>query len=365
MKRIFIFCLCTVFLCCKLHAQIIIGFQPSVNGQTLDGLSLVQLVNSGAAVKKGPLKITVNDASGANVVTIQVPVITVQPGVTVLNKGMLANSVLRFGDSQSAALLNQSGRFPEGEYEYCFEFEAAGLKPGSPPDIYENCFQYMLQPTTPLLLVDPYDGAEICSTRPNFSWQPPMPVEAGMRYRVLAVLVKPKQDPTEALANNTPVVNVANLRQFTLPYPVQSPDLQKEQTYAWQVTVLNGRTIVTQSEIWTFTIHCEDSIPGAPESSYRELKPDGDKNFYIATGVLRFSFHNDYKAGKLEYEIIDLADPAKEIKKLPRINMQHGLNKVNLPLSRTGAFVAGNQYLLKVKNSANQELTLRFVYQEK
>lgn len=363
MKRIFT-CLLLVMLACRLSAQVTISFQPALSGQTLDGLTFVQLVSSSATAQKGELKITVNDAGGANVVTIQVPQVTVHPGVTTLNKGILANSRMRFGESAATALLSQTGRFPEGEYEYCYELSVTGYKPGS-PEIYENCFQYMLQPTTPLLLVDPYDGAEICSQRPNFSWQPPMPAQGDMRYRIVVVAVKPKQDPAEALTNNKPVINTANLRQFNLIYPVEAPDLQKEQTYAWQVTAHSGKTMITQSEIWTFTIHCEDSIPGSPESSYRELKADGDKNFYIATGTLRFSFQNDYKEGKLDYTIVDLADPGKVIKKLPRINMQHGLNKVNLPLSRMGSFVAGNQYLLKVKNSANQELTLRFVYQEK
>ncbi|GAA0561175.1 hypothetical protein [Chitinophaga japonensis] len=364
MKRIFV-SLLILILSGTLHAQVTISYQPALNGQTLDGLSFVQVINSGSAGLKGELRIAVNDGSGASVVSILVPQVTVYPGVTNLNKGIFANSTLRFGESPAAALLNQTGRFPEGEYEYCFELTLAGYKPGGTPEIYENCFQHMLQPTTPLLLVDPYDGSEICNRRPNFSWQPPMPLQADMRYRIVVVPVKEKQDPAEALANNTPVINQAGLRQFNLIYPVQSPDLQQEQVYAWQVTAHSGRTLITQSEIWTFTIHCEDSIPGNPESSYRELKPGSDRNFYIAGGVLRFSFHNDYKAGKLDYEIVDLADPGKVIRKLPRINMQHGLNKVNLPLSRMGAFEDGSQYLLKVKNVANQELTLRFVYQEK
>lgn len=364
MKRA-LFYLILVLLSIPTSAQVTINFLPAVNGQSLDGLSIVQLINAAGTTQQGQLSIAVKDASGMPVVNILVPRIVVRAGVNNLNKGMLGNARVQFGGGPEATTLSQTGRFPEGEYEYCYEFSAENAKPGGPPTIYENCFQHVLQPTTPLMLIDPYDGAEICNTRPNFSWQPPMPLLPDMRFRIVVVPVKEKQDPVEALANNRPVINVAELRHSNIVYPVQSPDLVKEERYAWQVTAYANKTIVTQSEIWSFRIHCDDSIPPSEDDSYRELKVETDKNFYTAPGKLRFAFTNYGQAGKLDYEIVDLANPAVPLKKLPRVTMQPGLNRIALELSDIRGMQDGNQYILKVKNATNQELTLRFIYQEK
>lgn len=355
-----------LLICLYSQAQIIISFQPALNGQTLNGLSFVQIVNSFPSEAKGAFKVMVKDINGAEVVSILVPQLSIHPGVNTLNRGVFTNSNIRFGGSPAAGILHQSGRFPEGEYEYCFELDVQQAKPSQPPIVYENCFTQALQPSTPLLLTDPYDGAEICNLRPGFSWQPPMPLQSDMRYRIIVAAVNDKQQPVEALANNRPVINVGDLRQFTIIYPAGAPDLIKEQTYAWQVTALSGRTVITQSEIWTFKVHCDDSIPAAESGTYRELKPESDKNYYIAAaGIIRFSFTNYYSAGKLDYEIIDLANPENIIKKLPRLSMQTGHNKIDLKPSGSAALKSGNQYLLKIKNAGNQELIMRFIYQDK
>jgi len=364
MKRFLLYFVLLV-ITVQAKAQVAINFIPSVAGQTLEGLSLVQLVNTTGNNLQGQLTITVKDGSGAGVVSIVVPRLPIRLGVNSLNKGILSGSRIRFGESPSAAALSQTGRFSEGEYEYCYELAVESAKPGGIPTIYENCFQHTLQPTTPLMLIDPYDQAEICNTRPNFSWQPPMPLQRDMRYRIVVAPVMERQDAVEALANNRPVINIADVRHNNLIYPVQVPDLVKEQRYAWQVTAYTGKVMLTQSEIWTFTIHCEDSIPVQQADSYRELKVEADKNFYLAPGTLRFSFYNYRQAGRLEYEIIDLSNPDVPVKKLRRINMQAGLNKIALDLQDNADIKDGNQYILKVKNVTNQELTLRFIYQEK
>lgn len=365
MKYLCCFVAC-LLACIQIQAQITMSFQPALSGQTLNGLSYVQIINAFPTASSGTFKIIVKDGGGSDVVSILVPNMTVRPGVNSLNRGQIASGSMRFGNSPAAAILHQSGKFPEGEYEYCFELEVPQTKPTQPPLVYENCFSQMIQPATPLLLIDPYDGAEICNLRPGFSWQPPMPFNPDMRYRIVVVPVKPKQPLTEALANNRPVINIGDIRQYNIIYPAGAPDLVKEQDYAWQVTALSGKTIITQSEVWQFRIHCDDSIPNGESGTYRELKPESDKNFYIASGgVIRFSFTNFYSAGRLEYEIVDLSLPENVIRKLPRVNMQAGHNKVDLKLGRSAGLVNNGQYLLKIKNAGSQELAMRFVYQDK
>lgn len=349
-------------LACPLYAQITFSYAPAANGQTLDGLTMVQMVNTRGARLDGTLNITVRDGGGAVVVNIDIPKVSLLPGGNVLHKGMLANSSMRFGSSPAAALIGQSGRFPEGEYEYCYRFLETQVKPGSDPVIHENCFQYAIQPATPLLLVDPFNGDQICNTRPSFSWQPPVPLTPDMRYRIVVAAVNDKQDGVTALANNRPVINQSGLRQQFLNYPPQVPDLVMGRQYAWQVWAYSGKTVMTRSEIWLFTVQC-DTVRTIKDS-YREAKPELDGSFYLAKEVLHFSFNNPYRAGRLDYTIRDLSDPLTEIRKLPRVNMKQGINLVDLRLSANKAFIHGHQYLMKIRNAGNKELVLKFSYAE-
>ncbi|WP_423736514.1 hypothetical protein [Chitinophaga caseinilytica] len=347
---------------CPLRAQINFNYIPAVNGQTLDGLAMVQVVNNGGATLNGALNIRVKDGAGRVVVNIDVPKVSVLPGGNVLHKGVLGNAAVRFGSSPAASLMGQSGRFPEGEYEYCFRFIQANAKPGYDPLIFENCFDHTIQPVSPLLLTDPFNGDQICNTRPSFSWQPPVPIGPDTRYRIVVAAVEEKQDGITALANNRPVINLSELRSQLLPYPPQAPDLEKGKQYAWQVWAYQGKTIITKSEIWQFTIQC-DTVKNQKDS-YREAKPALDGSFYLAKEVLYFSFNNPYRAGRLEYSIYDLSDPLTEIKKLPRVNMKQGINLVDLKLSGNKSFLHGHQYILKIRNAGNAELVLKFSYAE-
>lgn len=347
---------------CPLRAQINFNYLPAVNGLTLDGLAMVQMVNSSGATLTGGLNIRVKDAAGRVVVNIDIPQVKVLPGGNVLHKGMLGKAAMRFGSSPAASLIGQSGRFPEGEYEYCYRFIQQNIKPGADPLIHENCFDHTIQPVSPLLLTDPFNGDQICNTRPSFSWQPPVPAGTEMRYRIVVAAIGEDQDGITALANNRPVINQADLRSQLLPYPPQVPDLEKGKQYAWQVWAYNGKTIITKSEVWQFTVQC-DTVR-EQKDSYREAKPELDGSFYLAKEILHFSFTNPYRAGRLEYSIHDLSDPLTEIKKLPRVNMKQGINLVDLRLSGNKSFVHGHQYILKIRNAGNSELILKFSYAE-
>jgi hypothetical protein len=362
MHKTLLYLIGLLFAVSPLSAQVNFNFIPAINGQTIEGLSMVQIVNTGGGTLTGALIITVKDVSGKVVVNVDIPKIGILPGGNTLHKGLLANSKMRFGSSPAASLTGQSGRFPEGEYEYCFRFMELQNKPNTDPVIHENCFQHTIQPATPLLLTDPFNGDQICNTRPSFSWQPPVPFTPDMRYRITVAEMQEKQDGITALANNRPVINLADVRQQFLTYPPQVPDLVKGKQYAWQVWAYSGNTLVTKSEIWQFTVKC-DTVP-VLKDSYREAKPELDGSFYMAKEVLHFSFTNPYRAGKLDYTIQDLSDPLTEIKKLPKVNMKQGLNLVDLRLSSHRSFIHGHQYLMKIRNAGNKELVLKFSYAE-
>ncbi len=242
-------------------------------------------------------------------------------------------------------------------------FDLKGFVTVKVRQIFENCFVSKIQPLTPLLLIDPVDGDELCNKRPNFLWQPPMPLPASAKFRLIVTEVKEKQDIAEALGYNLPVINQANLFGNNLLYPSNAPDLKEGQTYTWQVIVYTPKTILSKSELWTFKIKCNEKKPELNTDSYRELKETDDGNFYVANKSLRFSFNNAYNSGELSYSIENLSDSRSAIMNLPKLKMYAGLNKCDLDLSEYRAFKNGQEYLLKVK-LINRELRLRFIYKD-
>jgi hypothetical protein len=351
-----------IWLACSLTAQVLIQFEPAINGQTLDGLSYVRLINSSAGTVDGALKITVKDQSGRTAVMVQTPAFSLMPGNNSLNRAIYTRSNVTFGNSLAGNAVSRTSRFPEGEYEYCYEF--IENPKASNPQTYFNCFQYALQPLTPLLLVDPFDRSTICNIRPDLIWTPPMPVQPGMKYRVLLVEVKNKQVPAEALSTNVPIIFSGNIVNNILSFPAQSPSLTEGKTYAWQVVAYNEKTAVIQSEIWSFAVKCNERKADSTAFSYAELKTEASGNFYLADRIVRFSFNNPYGDGILEYDIRNLSDPSRKIKKLPAIKMRSGLNVIDLDLGTHPAFKNGGQYILTISNVENHELQMRFLFKK-
>jgi len=85
--------------------------------------------------------------------------------------------------------------------------------------------------------------------------------------------------------------------------------------------------IISRSEIWEFTVQCKEPVKPSPNDSYRELKLLVNGNYYFANRSLKFSFRNDYNTQKLRYAILDMADAGKELKNVPEVKLQYGLNK--------------------------------------
>lgn len=344
------------------NAQVQVLFQPAVNGRTTDGLALFQINNQSGNDFSSSLKIVIREEKAGKVGEINIARIDIRRGMNLFNRSILRGAQFKFSPSKVGSIARQTGRLPEGEYEYCYELTPLEVKQGV-LDYYENCFHHNVQLLSPLLLVDPVDEEEICNTKPPFIWQPPMPVDVNARYRIVVVEVKEKQTAVEALSYNLPLINAGELNMPRISYPQNVPALQEGKTYAWQVLYSINHMLVSRSEIWTFTIKCEDKKPVEPGDSYRELKPSINGDFYVARQVLRFAVNNPYSAGDLDFNIVQLKE-GKMITHLPTLKLATGQNRYDLDLSEFRAFIHNEQYQLTVRLPNGQSLYLRFIYQE-
>lgn len=361
-QRMFLLSLAGLGLGISTWAQVTINFNAPVYGQSLEGVSFVQIVNNSTEDVKASVTIRVSEHTAGSVLVAALTSVPLKRGSNTLDRSVFSRARFSFGSNYYGLTLSQTGRFPEGEYEYCFEVEITDSKAPWPAPFFENCFFQELQPLTPLLLIDPADGDESCNTRPAFLWQLPAPFPAGAKCRLILSELKDKQDIAEAVNYNIPIINQGNIAGNQLLFPGGAPSLTEGKTYAWQVTVYVEKAILKKSEIWTYKVKCEQEKQEPGTDSYRELKENDAGNFYVASKVLRFSFYNPYNGGLLSYSVVNLSDPRMPLKQLPELRILPGLNKYDVDLSENKAFKNGQEYMLKVKLTNNRQLHLRFLY---
>lgn len=220
------------------------------------------------------------DARGKVAETINnspIPPVTVPPGTSMYNAvdvGILEEgSVLYTGPTSEET--RRSGRLPEDNFRLCVQLMAYGppfnmLTP-------ESCSRFSIRLIMPPVLIAPANTAEV-KTTPGFQWSV-VPLGTGefARYEITVVQLDPGQrSGSQAIKSNIPLIQrETNIAMYQiLP---SDPQLEKGQTYAWQVKAIDYQDRYTfandgYSEIWTFLYD-----PPVPPGFADTKKPVGVK----------------------------------------------------------------------------------------
>lgn len=363
MKRNYIIVLVLLLMPFAGLAQMSFTFLPEIQGRTLEGLMMVKIVHPEAQKRSCFLVITVSESKSGKIAEAHTGAFELNTGLNSVPANIVYQTAWKFGTGKLSTVLRQSHYFPEGEYEYCFElYENDKNRPGAL--LAEQCFDYMLEPFSPLLLTEPYDGDQICEKRPTLFWQPMLPAIPGMQYRLLLVEVKEGQPKAEALHYNMPVIQQTNIPTPMLFFPPLNKELQEGKRYVWQVTASRNDLILGRSEIWDFTVKCTDSVKTPPAESFRNIEDLAKGNFYIAEGRIFFAVNNTYDKAELKYDIRSLNEPEAKLKKLPKVVLERGRNQVIIDLSDEPAFRDGHFYILSMRLPSGESKQLRFVYKQ-
>lgn len=361
MKRTLLLITISGLLALQGRCQVQLQFNAAVDGLSLDRLGNVRIVSNLPGTFQARLQINVTTTGPGSLVKVTTPTFEIHSGPNILPASVLAGCAYTFQQSVAGIHVARTRQIPDGEYEYCFQLTLLGVSKGA-NDFYEQCFDYAVHQSTPLVLVDPYDREKSCNQRPNLLWQPSLPADPSMTYTVLLTADAGNQTPAEAINFNQALLFVTDVPASSLVYPPSAPSLTVGQTYAWQVWGVKDGTIMTKSEIWTFTVDCSADTVQQSRDSYRELSEDLDAASYIAKGGIHFSFYNPYGPYILTYSITDLSKQNKAVKRLPELRCSTGYNKYDLDLTDLGGFTSGDQYLLQFKPLEGKTLLLRFIY---
>ena len=340
--------------------QINIQFVPELYGRNIDGLFGCNIISNSTTRQSGSMTITVSEKNAGTVCIIKTPVFSISTGSNAIPYSAARSSSIQFSGNTIGRLISVNHVFPEGQYEYCYSFSISGSDNNSS----EQCFDYTLAPFAQLNLIDPYDKDKICDTRPLLSWQPLVPAISGSYYQLVLTQENDGQSATDAINYNLPLINQSQLTAPVLPYPSIAKDLQKGKKYAWQVTAYKDQTVLNRSDIWDFTVDCQDTIKKTNDDGYRDIEDLSKGNYYIAVMLLKFAFVNPYQAQNLKYEITSLNNPDKKVKGLPRVKITTGLNQISIDLSLARGLTDDSYYLLKIWLPNGTIKNLRFLYEE-
>ncbi|RAJ06539.1 hypothetical protein LX64_01666 [Chitinophaga skermanii] len=357
--------LCLVCAASHVQAQFSFTFMPEIHGRSMDGLMMVKIGNHTQEKKFVQLVVTVREAKAGQILTVRTAPFELYPGVTSPLQSSVFNSNVSFAQNKLASIVRQSNYFPEGDYEYCFALEGTGTS-GEPGTLQEYCFDYQLQPLSPLMLLEPYEDETVCTPRPALFWQPMMPSIPGLQYRLVLVEVKPGQQKAEAIHYNMALVNQPNIPSPFLFYPAIARPLENGKTYAWQVTAYKNDVILGTSEIWTLNAQCDDlAADQKNEPVYNNIQVLAQRGYFVAHGNVTFIMDGVPRSENLVYSITCLNKPNLNMKRLPAVPLNPGLNLVNIDVKDRRSFVDGYFYLLKVELPTKETKEIRFLYKSK
>jgi hypothetical protein len=344
-------------------SQVIVQFVPEIHGRSTDGLMWVKLNSMLNGSKTVILETTVIEKKAGRVLTISTAPFVLMPGNQSLRRDAVTSAGISFSNSNTARLVRQSSYFPEGEYEYCFRILSESKT--NPEILGEQCFDHIVEPLTPLFLIEPYNKQSICDKRPVFTWQPSMPAIPGSQYRLTLAEIKPGQNFQEALVYNIPLINQSNIVAPMLLYPPSARELEESKKYAWQVTVYKDGIVLNRSEIWEFSIKCNDTPVVETATGFRDIEDLAKGNYYIAEGRVLFAISNAYEAADLQYSLICLNKPDQSFKKLPKVKLARGNNNITIDLSEKNGFKDGQHFIMTVRLPNGSSKQLRFIYKKK
>ncbi len=237
-------------------------FRPPPNQLRESDLWRVRLVNPSNETLQVYLEGTVDEAKDGRIAHARSTVFDLPPGVHTLTGTQLSPIEVIQLSQRYRAIFERTGQVPSGEYTVCVTAYAAE----SGEELGSDCFDQIVEHTTPPLLLEPEDGDTVREERPTFVWLPPTPLRPGqmVTYTLRIVEVFGRQTPYDAMLRNAAFFVQSSIRTSMLLYPFRARSFESGKRYAWQVSAYgSGAVLLGKSEVWSFAFVPEVSEAGS------------------------------------------------------------------------------------------------------
>ncbi|MGN6293151.1 MAG: hypothetical protein ACTHMV_10450 [Chitinophagaceae bacterium] len=289
LKKIFILWL--LVLPGWLNAQIVLSVQLPPGGMVQkDQLWNLVAMNNGTASMDAVLLLSLQDvATGQTVLTASTRSLVLPPGVKMIRVQDLQPVQYNYSGAGFEGLY-----IPLGAYNACYTISRTTAESQEP--VTTECVRINITPLGPPLLNLPADKSIIESFYPQFSWMPPTPLDMfnDLSYDLNVVEMLEGQSPAEAITNNSPVYSRQYLKQPFENYATSFAPLEKNKSYAWQVTARNGMNYATSTEVWMFSLAGDSASITAGNGVYLEMSSSRQRQGHglIKDGMLYLKYHS-------------------------------------------------------------------------
>ncbi|MBO9683462.1 MAG: hypothetical protein J7502_12470 [Flavisolibacter sp.] len=353
----------------KTSAQLVVIFQQPPSGLTYKPqLWNMMLSNTTNAPITLHIEVTLTPVnSSAQVLTGVTRSISLRPGTTLINTGILIPIQYNVLSSAYTVDANPVGLLPIGHFEACYHFFRHLSE--SIEQIAEQCQEITVGPLSPPELVYPWDQTSIEETNPQFTWLPPVPTNmfTNLKYDLKLVEINQNQSAADAIEQNIPVYLGTNLSSTTLLYPLSAATLEYNKHYSWRIVAKNNGNEVGASEIWEFDLKHFGTLQNttSTQQAFVEFKKDPETAYAVFANDIKFSYQNETSDSIWSLKVYDLSLNRNEGNiPLDTIPLRRGQNLINYDATQNSFFVDRHFYQMEIQNSRSEVWRIRFEYRK-
>ncbi|MBS3914713.1 MAG: hypothetical protein KG003_09445 [Bacteroidetes bacterium] len=291
---------------------------------------------------------------GKGIVSLKSSNTLINSGVQSFTSVSLNTSQLIYKSQAIADIENLTGTFPAGNYQVCYTIHCVtadcdGLGADAIYNETSQCFEFIIEPPTPLLLASPEDKVELEWPRPTFNWIPPMPLSSVNGFNYLYTLTEKQEGQTcnDAIIRNRPLYKQRGVEIPMLPFPPEMNDLDTGKIYCWKVEGLVDQIPVAQSEVWEFHLKT-DTIPVKHRIMLWPSRSINNTSYLIEFGdTLVFSITEEFATenSSLVCKIRDLNNHENVDSELPLPLLDYISSKHHyFIIGESNVYKAGNTY---------------------
>ncbi len=297
------------------------------------------------------------------------PAVVFNPGLTIIDNATLERvypvRTVTFFDKSLEALISRTKCLPPGEYNVCLSLFEEGSIDGNKPFLTQTCYVREVASLSPLLLVSPFDGDEIVTMLPLFSWTAVTPVIPEARYQIQMVELLANQTAVHAFRANPLFFSKGGLISNIMQYPVSARALNPCSEYAWRVVYtldegvggndfLRRPNFLQESEIWEFITPCDEDENAKKQPVnlsfidpfYYKTSLENSGNFVTIKGdLIRFTCTFPYKE-KFNFKFA-IYDERMELVS-SNITVYNEIIPNNLPNLPVNEFYGDNKYVAEL-----------------
>jgi hypothetical protein len=359
------------FVICRLgNAQVVISPQlPTLGIYTKGQLWSLALTNTTNEQPQVKLELLFSDnATGQAIFSAVTNTFYLNKGVKQVQLGELSPISYTVLSNSYGVDASPNGFLPVGVFSICYK--VLKVNNDSYEQLAEDCEIVEVEPTSPPVLVQPYDEEQVESDHPLFTWIPPMPVNLfnNLSYDLKLVEVGPTQSAADAVQQNLPLYQKSNILITSEPYPSGYAALDTGKKYAWQITAKSNGLQIAKSEMWIFSVKAHSMEPMIlSEGAFAKLRKIEDPAFIICNGTLRYEYINERNENQVQIRLYDVTGTTRKEMQLDSslYPVKFGSNYMQLNVEESTNVANNHFYLLEATSPAsNEKYYLRFQYKQ-